>query len=135
MGNCSNIDSGEDCYLPSVLDEVLTIGGLSTVVQWLIECRPAACLVEGGGATAHLRGVTFLSASINAIVVHSVWVIEESNLSWVSLNIPPATALPPAGHQVKLLVHSDLTFHHLVLCLLGSSHSLRVDLGCSGKGL
>ena len=78
--------------------EVLSVCRLTTG-SGLPESRLIARTVEGAGASSHLRGVTFLLAvGHDTEVVHSVGIIEESNLGRVSLHIAPATTLPAARH-------------------------------------
>ena len=57
-----------------------------------------------------LRCETSLVGS-HSIVVHSVRVLEETVLLGVLLDVPPAAALPTAGHQVQLLGHLLLGVH------------------------
>ena len=120
------------CYLTHLplIDEVLTVCSCHHAVSVLPKGWLVARAIEGAGSTAKLRGVTFL-VGVDSEVVHSVRVIEESDLFRVRLNVPPATTLPAAWNKVQGLVHSDLVIHLLVLGLLHrrSPHPVRADMG------
>ena len=78
----------------------------------------------------------FVEVCAHAEAVHTVRVLEESCMAWISLNIAPATALPAAWYQVKRLVHCNLIVHLLVLSLVICSSlclgvGLRADTRCS----
>ena len=48
--------------------------------------------------------------------VESVWVVKEVGHLWVSVDVFPASATPPAWHEMKLLPSSIVAHHGLLVC-------------------
>ena len=65
---------------------------------------------------------------MNTKVVHSIGVVKESDIAWISLDITPATSRPSARYQMHLVGHLHFVIVSSVVGVLGTALELARQL-------